>query len=104
MTATLDISQVAERLNCSERTVRKKIKDRLIPKPMKRNSDHESLRWRTVDIDTFLGVKDQPAANDPFAASIDALIEARIEARVDAKVREILEEKLPQIKQIISQL
>jgi predicted DNA-binding transcriptional regulator AlpA len=98
--ATLDISQVAERLKCSERTVRNKIKQRLIPKPMKRNSDHESLRWRTSDIDSFLGIKNQPAANDPFAHSIDAIIDARVEA----KVREVLEEKLPQLEQIISQL
>lgn len=97
---TLNISEVATRLNCSERTVRNKIKERTIPQPLKRSSDRESLRWRTADIEKFLGIENQPAANDPASASLDALIDARVEA----KVRQILDEKIPQLTQLISQI
>lgn len=100
MNDTLDISEVAQRLQYSERTVRNKMKERTIPQPIKRKSNRESLRWRTVDIDKFLGIKNQPAANDPAGTSLDAIIDARVEA----KVRQILEEKIPAITQLIRQL
>ena len=99
MNETLNINQVADRLDISPRTVRQRIKDRMIPQPLKRKSDHEKLKWRTADIDKFLGVENQPAANDA-APSLDALIDAIVEQ----KVREVLEEKLPQIQQLISQI
>lgn len=100
MNETLNINQVADRLDISPRTVRQRIKDRMIPQPLKRKSDHEKLKWRTSDIDKFLGVANQPAANDPAASSLDAIIDARVEA----KVRQILDEKLPQLSQLLSQL
>lgn len=59
---TLSISDVCKRLGRSDSTIRKQIRQKSIPQPIKRKNNSEALRWRTSDIDKFL--KSTIAAND----------------------------------------
>lgn len=87
----IGMDEVCQILNMSERTVRRKIPLKLVPKPLKRKSDREPYRWRRSDIAKFAKTDELNAANDDHYLSIDLMIERIVETKIDTIVNEKLD-------------
>lgn len=81
MSDLLNIHEVSERLGCSEKTIRSRMKKRLIPQPIKRKSTGETLQWRKHDIDAFLGIEpqEQSAVGKAMEDMISKIADRRIQ-------------------------
>jgi predicted DNA-binding transcriptional regulator AlpA len=63
-------STLAHRLDCSKTTINSYVQRGLLPKPTRIG---ELVRWRWVDVETFLanGAESHADANDPYLTGIE---------------------------------
>lgn len=90
----IGIDEVSKILNMSESTIRRKIPLKLVPKPIKRLSDREPLKWRKADIAKFAKTDELNAANDDQYLSIDLMIEKIVEIKVNSILNQRIEEQI----------
>lgn len=50
------IEEMCGKFNCSDSTLRRKIKNKMLPVPMRRRNKQEPLRWHKSAIDKFLRI------------------------------------------------
>lgn len=102
MTAeTYDIKQFSALYGKSERTVREHIKLKLVPKPIDRKKQNQTILWRKCDVNKFLGIEGETAANDESPTKTR---DEELEALVDAAVEKKLNELMPQLTQLAKQI
>lgn len=84
-TETIYINEVAKKIGCSQSTVRRMLKTKSIPQPIKRKTKRETLRWRRSDIDNFLGIQEKPQKQ---ASSLEQLIKNLVLQEFHSLLRE----------------
>lgn len=87
--ATYNIDDMARLLGCTACSVRRKVEQQTIPKPMRRTGKTAPFIWQKSVVDKFLKIPDAPAANDANGGSFDALLERMIEQRLAARIEQL---------------
>lgn len=68
----VSVATLAHRLDCSETTVHKYVRNGLLPQPIRIG---ELVRWRWTDVERFIATLETGAeeshANDPYLAGIE---------------------------------
>jgi excisionase family DNA binding protein len=82
---TIYIDEVAKKLGCSQSTVRRMLKTKSIPQPIKRKSKSETLRWRRSEIDNFLGTQEK--SQKPIS-TLEQLIKSLVNQEIQSLLRE----------------
>jgi excisionase family DNA binding protein len=82
---TICIDELATKLNCSQSTVRRMLKAKSIPQPIRRKTKRETIRWRRSDIDAFLGTQDKTTKPE---SSLEQLIKALVMQEFQSLLRE----------------